>query len=163
VAVQVGEAHHPGTLDVPYGRAHGDLELVGGLDLLLRVGKPGGKLPAFVLAGPAKLPAAAIYPTAPLAPTTSTLALTCPSSADFAVTVPGVLAPATAGAVVTVTYEQNIDHEVITHQVVTDVDGRFTDSFVAPRAGWTVHASWAGDGAHTGTTSNSCGFAVPIV
>jgi hypothetical protein len=163
VAIQVGEAHHPGDLEVPYGRAHGDLQLVGGLDLMLRVGKPGGKLPSFVLAGPATLPEAAAYPTAPPAPTGSTLSLTCPSSADFAVTVPGVLGPATAGALVTMTYEQNIDHQVITHQVVTDVNGHFTDSFVAPRAGWTVHASWAGDAAHTAATSNSCGFASPIV
>jgi hypothetical protein len=37
-----------------------------------------------------------------------------------------------------------------------------TDSFVAPRAGWTVQASWAGDAAHTGAVSNSCEFAIPI-
>ena len=163
VAIQVGEAHHPGGLEVPYGRAAGDLQLIGGLDVLLRVGKPGGKLPSFVLAQPASAPPAATYPGAPPTPVGSTLSLTCPSSADFAVTVPGVLAPTTTGAVVTLTYEQNIDHEIVTHQVVTDVNGQFSDSFVAPRAGWTVHASWAGDGAHLPAVSNACGFAIPIV
>lgn len=162
IAIQVGEAHHPGGLEVPYGRAAGDLELVGGLDVMLRVGKPGGKLPPFVLAGPATLPTAVSYPTALPAPTASTLTLTCPSSADFNVTVPGVLAPATAGAVVTLTYQQNVDHEIVTHEVVTDVNGQFTDAFNAPRAGWTVTASWAGNAAHTAATSNSCEFAIPI-
>jgi len=162
VAIQVGQAQHPGNLGVPYGRTHGDLELVGGLDLLLRVGKPGGRLPAFVLAGLATVPPAASYPTAPAAPGPSTLTLTCPSTADFAVTVPGVLGPATAGAAVTLTYQQNVDHQVVTHQVVTDINGHFTDSFVAPRPGWTVTASWLGDGAHTGAVSNACEFAIPI-
>jgi hypothetical protein len=78
------------------------------------------------------------------------------------VTVPGTLAPATAGALVTLTYQQNTDHQVLTHQVVTDINGHFTDSFVAPRAGWTVTAGWLGDGAHTGAVSNPCEFAIPI-
>ena len=161
VAVQVGEAHHPGDLEVPYGRGAGDLQLLGGLDLMLRVGKP-GHAPPFVLAGPAVLPPATSYPAAPPTPTASTLALTCPPSPDFAVTVPGTLSPATAGAPVTVTYRQNTDGEVVTHQLLTDVNGHFTDSFTAPRAGWTVQASWSGDAAHTGATSNSCEFAIPI-
>jgi hypothetical protein len=158
VAIQVGQAHHPGGLEVPYGRAAGDLRLIGGLDVLLRVGKPGGKLPGFQLSGPAQLPAAVSYPTTPPPPTATTLTLTCPPSTDSAVTVPGALAPARAGAAVTLTYTHFSDGATITHGVNTDLNGHFVDTFSDPRPGWKVQASWLGDATGAASQSNTCDF-----
>lgn len=158
IAVSAGEALSPANSGVTYGYSSELGTLLGGLDLMLRVGKP-GRLPAFVLSGPPSLPPAVSYPSAPPAPGPSTLTLTCPSSADFTVTVHGSLAPPAAGALITMTYRRHEDGATIIHEVVTDVDGKFVDHFSDPRPGWNVRASWAGNATHQPATSNGCDFA----
>jgi hypothetical protein len=128
---------------------------------MLRVGRP-GRLPAFQLAPAPPLPVPIPYPTTLAPPGASTLTITCPPSANFDVTVPGQLTPATAGAVIKLTYRRFEDNATIVHTTTTGINGGFQDSFSDPRPGWEVRASFAGDGARAPATSNACEFAQPI-
>lgn len=158
IAITTGEVRDHPEPEVQYGYATGPLKFLGGLDLLLRVGKPGKPKPPYVLVGPPDLPNPVSYPETPPPPSASTLTLTCPPAEDFTPTVGGVLAPAQAGVMVTLTYTHVADGATLAHEVSTGIDGGFSDDFSDARTNWTVEASWGGDAAHDGATSNSCHF-----
>lgn len=162
IAITAGEVDIPADPGVPYADTTGALDILGGLDLLLRVVAPGRPKPSYVLVGPPKLPKAVSYPATPPPPAASTLTLTCPPSSDLSVTVTGVLTPAQAGAPITLTYTHFGDDDTITHTASTGVDGGFSDQFSDPRNSWQVQASWPGDAGETGAVSNACPFGIII-
>lgn len=162
IAITAGEVHIPADPAVPYGDTVGELEFLGGLDLMLRVVAPGQPLPSYVQFGRPRLPTPTSYPATPSPPADSTLTLTCPPSTDLTVTVNGVLAPAKAGAAVTLTYTHFGDGVTVTHPTTTGVNGGFSDQFSDSRNSWTVQASWLGDGTEAASVSNTCSFGVII-
>jgi hypothetical protein len=88
----------------------------------------------------------------------TTLTLTGPSAVTFdkATDFSGHLDPAFAGASVKVVYTRDSNGETIEHTVATDAAGNYTDSVTIPRAkagAWHAQALYAGDDAHTGSSS----------
>jgi endonuclease YncB( thermonuclease family) len=79
---------------------------------------------------------------------------------DENVTVSGDIYPIRVGVEVTVRYTSP-DDGLTEHQVLTSIDGSYTDTFTTSILGeWMVDASWSGDAFHLGATSSSQPFAV---
>lgn len=92
---------------------------------------------------------------------TTTLTLACPGKASLkgALTTSGVLSPAVAGAVVTITYTNPMGS--IADQATVDATGAFTDTTNLGTSGnWTSQASYAGDASHTSSLSQACATTV---
>ena len=75
----------------------------------------------------------------------------------------GLLEPGFAGATVQIVYTSQKSGEQITHTATTDAGGNYSDTvtFTRPQAGdWRPTATYAGDAAHGGSTSNEVQFSV---
>jgi hypothetical protein len=104
-------------------------------------------------------------PPPPPPPIATTITATCPGTGTVkgTLTVSGTIAPAFAGAPITVTYTlpAGAPTPTITDQATTDATGTWTDSVTTNTAGdWSTQASFAGDAGHLASTSPACATTV---
>jgi hypothetical protein len=99
----------------------------------------------------------------------TTLTQTCPADTSFdgPATVTGNLSPAQANASITVTWTRPGGRGSFDHTVSTDAQGNWTDTIDTgsddPQGGgnggtWAVHANYAGDAGHAGSSTQDCAF-----
>jgi hypothetical protein len=93
------------------------------------------------------------------------MAIRCPSDPSFGspTTVSGHLDPGFAGAPITLTYTKSgAGARTFERNVTTNASGDWSDTQTFPRTdrgAWTVHAAYAGDSSHNGSSAD-CGFSV---